>query len=232
MPLKPQGRIFNNITETIGGTPLVRINRLIPPDQATVLVKCEFFNPMSSVKDRIGLAMIEAGERSGKIDKDTVIVEPTSGNTGIALAFACVAKGYKLILTMPESMSIERRRLLKALGAQVVLTPAADGMRGAINKAKEIMAEHKKAVEWGLERLLVTVRRLEALPYVEPPERQSIEQRIHHIIGLVDGGEIDAAEAAIRAVESWVEQLQMTSAETEFAALLSGIGEMYQPIVH
>jgi cysteine synthase len=145
MPLKPQGRVFNDITEVIGGTPLVRINRLIPPGQATVLAKCEFFNPLSSVKDRIGLAMIEAGEKAGRIDKDTVIVEPTSGNTGIALAFVCAAKGYKLILTMPESMSIERRRLLKALGAQVVLTPAADGMKGAIAKAESILTEHKKS---------------------------------------------------------------------------------------
>src|SRR5882762_809492 len=145
MPLKPQGRIFNDITETMGGTPLVRINRLVPRDHATVLAKCEFFNPLSSVKDRIGVAMIEAAERAGKIDKETVIVEPTSGNTGIALAFVCAAKGYKLILTMPESMSLERRRLLKALGAQVVLTPAADGMRGAINKATEILKEHKKS---------------------------------------------------------------------------------------
>jgi cysteine synthase A len=145
MPLKPQGRTFESITETIGGTPLVRLNRIIPAGGATVYAKCEFFNPLSSVKDRIGLAMIEAGERDGKIDKDTVIVEPTSGNTGIALAFVCAAKGYKLILTMPESMSLERRRLLKALGAQVVLTPAADGMRGAINKATEILKEHKKS---------------------------------------------------------------------------------------
>jgi cysteine synthase A len=145
VPLKPQGRIFNDITETIGGTPLVRINRVIPPGQAVVLAKCEFFNPLSSVKDRIGAAMIEAGEKAGKIDRDTVIVEPTSGNTGIALAFVCAAKGYKLILTMPESMSVERRRLLKALGAQVVLTPAADGMRGAIGKAEQILAEHKKS---------------------------------------------------------------------------------------
>lgn len=144
MPLKPQGRIFNDITETIGGTPLVRINRLIPADQATVLVKCEFFNPLSSVKDRIGLAMIAAGEAAGKIDKDTLIIEPTSGNTGIALAFVCAAKGYKLVLTMPESMSVERRRLLKALGAQVVLTPAAEGMRGAINKAEELARENPK----------------------------------------------------------------------------------------
>src|SRR5437660_3590515 len=145
MPRKPEGRIYNDITETMGGTPLVRINRIIPKEHATVLAKCEFFNPLSSVKDRIGVAMIEAGEREGKIDKDTVIVEPTSGNTGIALAFVCAAKGYKLILTMPESMSLERRRLLKALGAQVVLTPAADGMRGAINKAQEILKEHKKS---------------------------------------------------------------------------------------
>jgi cysteine synthase len=145
MPLKPQGRIFNDITETIGGTPLVRINRVIPKEHATVLAKCEFFNPLSSVKDRIGVAMIEAAEREGKIDRDTVIVEPTSGNTGIALAFVCAAKGYRLILTMPESMSIERRRLLKALGAQVVLTSAAEGMRGAINKAQEIMREHRRS---------------------------------------------------------------------------------------
>src|SRR5256714_3845136 len=145
MPRKPEGRIYNDITETMGGTPLVRINRLIPKDHAIVLAKCEFFNPLSSVKDRIGVAMIEAGEKAGKIDRDTVIVEPTSGNTGIALAFVCAAKGYKLILTMPESMSIERGRLLKALGAQVVLTPAAEGMRGSINKAEEILKEHKKS---------------------------------------------------------------------------------------
>src|SRR5207248_580004 len=139
MPLKPHGRIYDNIIDTIGGTPLVRLNRLIPKDHATVLVKCEFFNPLSSVKDRIGVAMIEAAERAGKIDKDTVIVEPTSGNTGIALAFVCAARGYRLILTMPESMSLERRRLLRALGAEVALTSAADGMQGAINKAQEIL---------------------------------------------------------------------------------------------
>ena len=145
MPRKPEGRVYNDITETMGGTPLVRINRLIPPGQGIVLAKCEFFNPLSSVKDRIGVAMIEDAEKRGKIDKETVIVEPTSGNTGIALAFVCAAKGYKLILTMPESMSIERRRLLKALGAEVVLTPAADGMRGSINKAEQILREHSKS---------------------------------------------------------------------------------------
>src|SRR5438046_734614 len=107
MPLKPQGKVFDSITDTIGGTPLVRLNRIIPTGGATVLAKCEFFNPLSSVKDRIGLAMIEAGEAAGKITKGTHIIEPTSGNTGIALAFVAAAKGYKLTLTMPESMSLE-----------------------------------------------------------------------------------------------------------------------------
>src|SRR3954451_13881641 len=145
MPRKPENVIYENIIDTMGGTPLVRINRMIPREHATVLVKCEFFNPLSSVKDRIGVAMIEAAEKAGKIDKETVVGETTSGNTGIALAFVCAAKGYKLILTMPESMSIERRRLLKALGAQVVLTPAGDGMRGSINKAEALLKEHKKS---------------------------------------------------------------------------------------
>src|SRR5437764_1429901 len=145
MPLKPQGRIFNDITETMGGTPLVRINRLIPKDHATVLAKCEFFNPLASVKDRIGVSMIEAGERDGKITKDTVIVEPTSGNTGIALAFVCAAKGYKLILTMPESMSVERRALLRFLGAELVLTPGSEGMKGAIAKATELVEKTPNA---------------------------------------------------------------------------------------
>ncbi len=139
MPLKPQGRIFNDITETIGGTPLVRINRLVPKDHAVVLAKCEFFNPLGSVKDRIGLAMIEDAIERGVLKPGMTIVEPTSGNTGIALAFVCAAKGYKLILTMPESMSVERRRLLKALGAQVVLTPGAEGMKGAIARAEELV---------------------------------------------------------------------------------------------
>jgi cysteine synthase A len=145
MPRKPEGRIYNDITETIGGTPLVRINRLVPREHATVLAKCEFFNPLASVKDRIGLAMIEAGVRDGKINADTVLVEPTSGNTGIALAFVAAAKGLKLVLTMPESMSLERRRLLKALGAELVLTPAAEGMKGAIAKAQELVSGDPKA---------------------------------------------------------------------------------------
>jgi cysteine synthase A len=120
---------------------MIRINRLVPENQATVFAKCEFFNPLNSVKDRIGMAMIQDAEASGRLNKETHIIEPTSGNTGIALAFVAAAKGYRLTLTMPESMSIERRALLRALGANLVLTPAAEGMRGAIAKASEMVAK-------------------------------------------------------------------------------------------
>jgi cysteine synthase A len=132
---------YHDITETIGSTPMVQLRKLVPADHATVFAKCEFFNPLNSVKDRIGKAMIQDAERSGKLTAKTHIIEPTSGNTGIALAFVCAAKGYRLTLTMPESMSEERRTLLRALGAQLVLTPAADGMRGAIARANELVEQ-------------------------------------------------------------------------------------------
>jgi cysteine synthase len=142
----PVPRVYDDITQLIGNTPLVRVNRIMDGAKATVLAKLEFFNPLSSVKDRIGVSMVEAAERDGKIGKDTVLVEPTSGNTGIALAFVCAARGYRLILTMPESMSVERRVLLKALGAELVLTPAAKGMKGAIEEAERIVRENPKAI--------------------------------------------------------------------------------------
>ena len=133
--------IFNDIVATVGNTPLIKLNRIATGLPANIFVKAEFFNPLASVKDRIGRAMIEAGERDGRIKQGTVIVEPTSGNTGIALAFVCAARGYKLILTMPETMSIERRVLLRMLGAEIVLTPGAEGMKGAIARANDILAQ-------------------------------------------------------------------------------------------
>lgn len=138
-------KTYDRITDTVGNTPLVRVNGVGPDNGSSIYLKCEFFNPLASVKDRIGKAMIEAGEASGAVNKDTHIIEPTSGNTGIALAFVCAAKGYKLTLTMPESMSLERRALLRGLGADLVLTEAAKGMKGAIEKAAELVTTSDNA---------------------------------------------------------------------------------------
>jgi cysteine synthase A len=142
-----RGRVYDNIWQTIGNTPLVRIPKLSKEYgvKADILLKLEFFNPLSSVKDRLAIALIEAGEASGKINKDTVIIEPTSGNTGIGLAFICAAKGYRLILAMPESMSYERRKMLRLFGAELVLTPADKGMKGAVARAEELVKEHKNS---------------------------------------------------------------------------------------
>ncbi len=139
-------KIYDNITQTVGGTPLVKLNRLSQGLNATVLVKMESHNPLGSVKDRIGIAMIEAAEKAGDLEPGATLVEPTSGNTGIGLAFAAAAKGYKLILTMPETMSMERRKLLAALGAELILTPGPDGMPGAIQKAEELVGEIPNAM--------------------------------------------------------------------------------------
>lgn len=140
-----RGRIYDDITQTIGNTPLIKLRRVSAGAHARMVAKLENFNPLWSVKDRIGVAMIAAAEAAGKIKPDTLIVEPTSGNTGIGLAFTCAARGYKLMVTMPESMSLERRRLLKAFGAEIVLTPAAEGMPGAVRKAEEIVESNPNA---------------------------------------------------------------------------------------
>ena len=140
-----RGRIYDNITQCVGNTPLIRLQRVTEGLDAEVLAKLENFNPLWSVKDRIGVAMIEAAEAAGKIGPETLIVEPTSGNTGIGLAFTCASRGYRLMVTMPESMSLERRRLLKAFGAEIVLTPATEGMPGAVRRAEEIVAESPDA---------------------------------------------------------------------------------------
>jgi len=140
-----RGTTYDNSAAAIGETPMIRINRLVPPEHATVFAKCEFFQPLNSVKDRIGVAMIEAGERDGWINPASHIIEPTSGNTGIALAFVCASKGYRLTLAMPESMSVERRTLLRAMGAHLELTPAADGMPGAIRRASELVNQDASA---------------------------------------------------------------------------------------
>ena len=139
------GKIYRDMTQTIGNTPLVRLNRIVEGANAEVVAKMESFNPLASVKDRIGVSMIEAAEERGLINQDTVIIEPTSGNTGISLAFVCAAKGYKLVLTMPDTMSMERRHLLRILGAEQVLTPGAEGMPGAVKKAEELVGETPNA---------------------------------------------------------------------------------------
>ena len=172
------GRIFNNIIETIGNTPLVRLNNITKGIEPNFFVKVEAFNPGASVKDRICMSMIDAAEKAKIIDKDTTIVEPTSGNTGIGLALVCAAKGYKLILTMPDSMTIERRKILKAFGAELVLTPADKGMKGAIEKAEELAKEKDKV-------FIPQQFKNEANPEIH--RKTTAEEIINDLDGKIDG---------------------------------------------
>ncbi|MEZ5690177.1 MAG: cysteine synthase A [Rickettsiales bacterium] len=215
-----RGRIYDNIIETIGNTPLIRLNRLAKEASvvADIAVKAEFFNPLSSVKDRIALSMIEAAENSGKLNSETVVVEPTSGNTGIALAFICAAKGYKLILTMPESMSLERRKLLKHLGAHLELTPAAKGMRGAIEKAEEIAGANKNAI-------ILQQFQNQANPEIH---RRTTAEEIWHdtdgkvdvfIVGVGTGGSITGVAQVLKERNP---NIKIIAVEPEDSAILSG----------
>jgi len=178
-----RNRSYDSVTETIGATPMIKLNRVVPEGGATVFAKCEFFQPLNSVKDRIGVAMIEAAEREGKVSASTEIIEPTSGNTGIALAFVCAAKGYKLTLTMPESMSVERRALLRAMGAELVLTPAAGGMKAAIAKAEELVEQGQDA--WMPQQ------------FNNPANPQVHQETTGPEIWADSGGEIDAIVAGV-----------------------------------
>jgi cysteine synthase len=215
-----RGRTYDGIVHTIGATPLVRVRRLATEAgvRAAILGKCEFFNPLSSVKDRIGRAMIEAGERSGRIRPGTVLVEPTSGNTGIALAFVCAAKGYRLILTMPDSMSLERRKMLLLLGAELELTPAAQGMRGAIARAEQIVASLPDAF---------MPQQFQNPANPEIHRRTTAEEIWKDTVGAVDvvvcgvgtGGTLTGVGWVLKSRKS---ELRMVAVEPENSAVLSG----------
>lgn len=212
------GRIYDDITQTIGRTPLVRLNRVTEGCSAQVLAKLEFFNPLSSIKDRIGLAMVEAAEAAGRITPQTVLVEPTSGNTGIALAFVAAVKGLRLILTMPESMSVERRALLRGLGAELELTPAADGMRGAVERAVELTRTLPDA-------LLLQQFRNAANPQAHrqttaPEIWEDTDGKVDVLVaGVGTGGSVTGIGGALRALNP---KLRIVAVEPTTSAVLSG----------
>ena len=215
-----RGKIYDSIIDTMGATPLVRLSRLAAAHgvEAEILGKCEFFNPLVSVKDRIGVAMIEAAEKAGRIGPKTVLVEPTSGNTGIALAFVCAAKGYKLILTMPDSMSVERRKMLLLLGAQLELTPAAQGMKGAIAKAEELVRSLPDAF---------MPQQFQNPANPEVHRRTTAEEIWKDTAGVVDvvvsgvgtGGTLTGVGSVLKARKPG---LRMVAVEPEDSAVLSG----------
>jgi cysteine synthase A len=210
--------IADNVTQLVGNTPLVRINKLAKGLDAEIVAKLEFFNPCGSVKDRIGVSMIEAAEKAGIVDKDTILVEPTSGNTGIALAFVCAVKGYKLILTMPETMSSERKAMLRAFGAELILTPGSQGMKGAIDKADEIIKTNPKAV---------MLQQFKNIANPDAHRRTTAEEIWRDTDGLVDaivagvgtGGTITGVSEALKARKS---SFQAIAVEPEASPVLSG----------
>lgn len=215
-----RGRIYNNILETLGNTPLVKLGRIAEQAgaKAEVLAKLEFFNPLSSVKDRIALSMVEAAEASGKITKDSVLVEPTSGNTGIALAFVCAAKGYKLILTMPESMSVERRRMLRILGADLELTEPAKGMRGAIEAAEEIVAKKENAfmLQQFQNPSNPAIHRVTTAEEIWADTQGALDV---FITGVGTGGSLTGTGSALKAKDA---KIEVMAVEPEDSSVLSG----------
>lgn len=210
--------IADNVTQLVGNTPLVRINKLAKGLDAEIVAKLEFFNPCGSVKDRIGVSMIEAAEKAGIVDKDSILVEPTSGNTGIALAFVCAVKGYKLILTMPETMSSERKAMLRAFGAELILTPGSQGMKGAIDKADEIIKTNPKAV---------MLQQFKNIANPDAHRRTTAEEIWRDTDGLVDaivagvgtGGTITGVSEVLKARKS---SFQAIAVEPEASPVLSG----------
>ncbi len=211
-------RIFEDITKTVGNTPLVRLNRMAVGIDATILMKLESFNPLSSVKDRIGVAMIDDAERRGIIRPGSVLVEPTSGNTGVALAFVAAARGYRLILTMPETMSVERRQLLQALGAEIALTPGSEGMKGAVEKAEELVASIPGAV---------MLQQFENPANPEIHRRTTAEEIWRDTDGAVDifvagigtGGTITGVGEALKGKK---QEVRVVGVEPDCSAVLSG----------
>ena len=210
--------IADNVTQLVGNTPLVRINKLAKGLDAEIVAKLEFFNPCGSVKDRIGVSMIEAAEKAGIVDKDSILVEPTSGNTGIALAFVCAVKGYKLILTMPETMSSERKAMLRAFGAELILTPGSQGMKGAIDKADEIIKTNPKAV---------MLQQFKNIANPDAHRRTTAEEIWRDTDGLVDaivagvgtGGTITGVSEVLKARKP---SFQAIAVEPEASPVLSG----------